>query len=93
MKQAITIEQYQELPEKSQLYFLEWMEKRGYKHLATIGQMLEFVDAHIPKPILFRRHTKNFTQHYWSVQAELKEYADELCDALWETVKDILKRD
>lgn len=31
MKQAITIEQYQELPEKSQLYFLEWMEKRGYK--------------------------------------------------------------
>ena len=91
MKQEISVEQYAELPEKQQLYFLEWMEKRGYSHIATIGQMLEFLAAHLPKSIFFRSHAKKFTQHYWTVQTQLKDYHDELCDALWEAVKDVLK--
>ena len=89
MKQQITLDQYAELPEKHQRYFLEWMEKRGYSHFATIGQLVEMLHQELSKRIFI---TNDKRDNSWHVQTNINDYySKELCDGLWEAVKDVLR--
>lgn len=98
MKQYITIEQQNELSDKAHMSLVEWCNKnisseeavwgqhggecRGganlHEYLLTIGQMIEFLDEKSEVgtlKILFDRYL---------------DQIDELCDALWEAVKQAL---
>ncbi len=92
MKQNITIEQFDELPEEAQQELIEWMGAKNYNFMdlyMTIGQMIEFLDEHNKLG-------------YWDsgfdgdgVNGKLIKWKskDNLCDTLWKTVKEILNKD
>lgn len=102
MKQRITIEQLKELPEEKLGHYMAII---GYKtnqvgvtfndiegmELASIGQMIEFLDKHIKD-----RSIHNFFYRTdggaWELSDRFKnqKHYDDLCDLLWEAVKEIL---
>jgi hypothetical protein len=103
MKQHITGAQFKELSIKARKELMEFWDKHyqqeeecieiyHYPHM-SIGMMIEFLGSEIkdidPYPRTFSRDKIN----HWIVYLERKSYeADELCDALWEAVKEILEK-
>jgi hypothetical protein len=96
MKQNITIEQLNELNDDEIVVLNNWMIEKGYykqtkytyKNIASqrrengmkfsIGQMIEFIQEHNG----FKSYGDMYTFNY--------SKKGELCDALWNTVKEIL---
>lgn len=97
MKQHITVEQLKELPLKSKQKLQTWWDinykeetiilyemQDGFDPILSIGQMIEFLDEH------------NEYEDWWedlfypSGKDVLPKYDGELCDALWEAVKEVL---
>jgi hypothetical protein len=90
MRQAITVEQYEALPEPQREAIYYWAKKHGYHHLLTIGQMLEF---------LFEKHGALFLlKTYWNSKRKILQWKylddryirDEMKDALWDACRDEL---
>ena len=94
MKQQITIEQLGELKESQSERLLNWIIDKKYSFhgpaLVTIGQMIEFLDEH-----------KTFLNDNWwnciliawpefDSASISKSYDGELCDALWDAIKEVL---
>lgn len=86
MKQYITTKQWFELS-KVEFYKLQgWMINSGYHdydHL-TIGIMIEFLDENKDTSVCIERMIDG-----WSLY-EVGKTHKELCDALWEAVKEVL---
>lgn len=90
MKQHITDKQYQELSDKIKIIWLAWAKDKGYGVLVnpSIGQMIEFLDEH---GHLELQRKDGLEENYWYVLFEQSLIdKNEVCDALWEAVKDIL---
>lgn len=92
MKQHISLKQWQELSLARQRKFQEVSKKGG---LPTIGRMIEFLldyerDSRYkkPQPISFYQKqylVDEYENQWWKIVPE------ELCDDLWEAVKEVLK--
>ena len=103
MKQTISIEQFEELSEKAQDKLANWFADRENYPFMTIGQMIEFLDEYakeLENDFNIRIHSAGTG---WERPGErltdidglgLNEIEDEveLCDALWEAVKNILDK-
>lgn len=72
------------------------------EYLPNIGQMIEFLDEHEPSlKIKGRRMTKSFlvdvpdNTMVWDIEGNQSTIDDEinLCDALWEAVKEVLEKE
>lgn len=99
MKQHITEEQYSEINAKQQALFFDSLDKEENRLLSippNIGLMIEFLDKH---PIDERNdilmQVRQGGKYYvcwiaWSLDDDEEEV--ELCDALWEAVKEVLKK-
>lgn len=97
MKQHITIEQLKELSEKGRKKLNSWItgiefDSRILKHsslqLLSIGQMIEFL-----KEGNYKKELHNGFEKYIELARDIKEVPEvELCDALWETIKQILEK-
>lgn len=104
MKQHISKEQIKELSDKGKERLREWVIKSnlsrddskfiyykfsndtyGYLPLLSIGQMIEFLGEDI--------HFIRREETGWRLDTKYCEYEDyeELCDALWEAVKQVLE--
>lgn len=93
MKQHITIEQLNELTENQKQKLYDWNHNR-YSHfgrvdycLLSIGQMIEFLD----KDISLMRTTSGHW-HIGEYEENSMSVNLELCDVLWEVVKEILEK-
>ena len=99
MKQHITIEQWNELPPSGQVKIRKLWRNNGQEvnllgvNDINIGQMIEFLDE----------QNENFDVIYrykggWEVGSkdhnDILAFSDkeELCDALWEAVKEVLNK-
>jgi hypothetical protein len=94
-KQHITLEQYTQLPEKQQLYFLAQMEERGYSHLATIGQLIEFLDEQLFSDRLqeYLKRASTEGKSVWVIITPKGKYmSEQLIDAAWDAVKPVLTK-
>ena len=91
MKQHITQEQYEELTDTQQKILLAWTIKRGYGHILTIGQMIEFLDERydlsLDKQISFTGDV------YLYLKAIIWDKDEEPCDILWAKVRHILEQE
>ncbi len=82
MKQYITIEQLNELSEKGYKKYRVWFYEGAFRFstpLMNIGQMIEFLDG----------------KALWAIELVQRDEAtkkDELCDVLWEAVKEVLEK-
>lgn len=95
MKQHITIEQWNELSEQQKDVLITRLQETdlgkkgfGYARCLTIGQMIEFLGR--------RTNIMTWSPKKWRVSLFRHITAkgfeeDELCDALWEAVKKVLK--
>lgn len=103
MKQQITKEQMRELPDRIQAKLDLWMIRHGYENSFpnySIGQMIEFLDDN-RKTVLFITKLKCGDDFVWSTGSmacrgnwkdkKAHENDIELCDALWESVKEVLE--
>jgi len=88
MKQHISITQLSDMPMDAYNKLVVWTKKKDYSPQLTIGQMIEFLENEV-----------NFNLDYssldntWGVRLGEKEVGNkELCDALWEAVKEVLRR-
>ena len=79
MKQHITKEQWMEIEPAQQREIIKTVNDTD--ELLNIGQMIEFLEN--TGLIITGRE-------YWEVEAQSNWTADELCDALWEAVKEKL---
>lgn len=92
MKQHITPEQSDELSIEAHRKLAEWRRKNGYSNdraelpLLTIGQMIEFLDEDNRWEMTEYKPFKHGTG-YKDIPWDNKQ---ELCDALWEAVKEVL---
>lgn len=91
MKQHITADQLNELSDKAKEKLREWWSSEG-KPLLSIGQLIEFLDIYENNFEFEKMHG------YWEIRRKLdldyyqvKETAQELCDALWQAVKEVLE--
>ena len=96
MKQYITLEQLNELSEKGKERLREWANNKSYDdnliltddgryfQQLSIGQIIEFLDEN--KRILVVIGKKKIKGITWKFEEE------ELCDALWKAVKNILNK-
>lgn len=85
MKQRITFDQFAELDEEIAHNLLVWCTKHGYDHMMYIGTMIEFLDEQgLSSWFNYRKA--------WYVNLDAKRVfkEEELCDALWEAVKEVL---
>jgi hypothetical protein len=57
--------------------------------LLSVGQMIAFIQDH--KPLLKGISKNRFNQWFVNIDNGMLGYKDELCDSLWEAVKQILK--
>lgn len=97
MKQHITIEQFQELPNKLQNTLYEWSYDKQYgvyedvddwnTKLLTIGQMIEFIVSRTGYVYIVRSDAQ--FSFYWSAN---NNTGNDCCDMLWKTVKEILSK-
>lgn len=107
MKQNINIKQLNELSEKGKERFVECFQKDSskgmkriilYSPLLSIGQMIEFLDEN--KYIEIKK-VQPGTHWQWLIIKNEKQIGItsdqsnnyELCDALWEAVKEILEKE
>ncbi len=99
MKQHITEKQFNELGNKGESTLFRWGKKRGLpsKPLLSMGQMLEFLDE--KKKWKMFMSINHFTgSNCWGIMDGLNQgrpvlySSKELCDALWEAVKEILEK-
>jgi hypothetical protein len=98
MKQNITTKQLNELSEKGKDKLITWMMNCGYVTvevnleedipLLSIGQMIEFLDEQFVE--------LHQTSSFWGVRLKKNKYVvekpKELCDALWQAVKEVLEK-
>jgi len=92
MKQEITKAQLDELSEKEIVLYDNWLLSKGYiNNEITIGQMIQFLDEEQEYQFYIFRRTID-----WKVVVNDNQYGKvipgELCDFLWEAVRDVLKR-
>lgn len=107
MKQYITIEDFRQLSERGQkAYRGQWGRLLGDAPYINIGQMIEFIGWEdmqfflIPSNSTTRRKYKDNPEHLlkWHIQdgdyenAGVSYFAETLCDALWEAVKEKLNK-
>jgi hypothetical protein len=57
--------------------------------LLSIGQMIQFIEEN--KPLLKGISKNRFNQWFVNIENGMLGYKDELCDALWEATKQLLK--
>lgn len=76
----------EELSSKADKKLLKWMKSKYYGFL-SIGELIEFLDEHVDSWIGI---TKGRLDDYWVVNNRNKK--KELCDALWDAVKEILEK-
>ena len=94
MKQNITPKQFNELSEKGKDKLWSWIEA-GHDSLnmplLSIGQLIEFLDDTF---LDINLDTWEDRGDFWQVTSLEKKFKEtlepELCDALWETVKEVL---
>jgi hypothetical protein len=91
MKQHITQKQFLELSDKHQEFILRWCMERDY-YIFGIGQMIEFLDER--GSIELDNENNGWLIGYWykGETTPIRVSRHELCDALWETVKEILEK-
>ena len=87
MKQYITVEQLEECENPRRL--MDWMTSHNYGLLPNIGQMIEFLDENYRKENLFVWAIDR-SKDKWELYSQEHESV-ELCDALWEAVKEVLE--
>jgi len=97
MKQHITKEQWDEIGEENQSAYLKTInESAGEKikgvgpiyPLPTIGQMIEFLGEDLVS--MEKMSTAWWLQGWKMVKKDVNIHSGELCDALWEAVKEKL---
>lgn len=97
MKQYITYEQLNQLSHQGKQKLHEWLQNRQEWTpdprpilidwvTLTIGQMIEFLDDHGVD------YYDAFVKEWKSDGMEDRYPASELCDALWNAVKDVLEK-
>lgn len=97
MKQNITLSQWKELTESQQVKFIDGCKTTlgvPIWESVTIGQMIEFLGNNIKDIDAYPRIRENQEIDYWVVYF-IKSPAfksGELCDALWEAVKEVLNK-
>jgi len=90
MKQRITVEQLKELTDEQKERLIEWYMSVGdYTRtpLLSIGQMIELHEK-LNTDLFWPWHSCLFTEGAGGRVA--KDYDGELCDALWQSVKEVL---
>ena len=89
MKQHITAEQWEELNQVGKMAITEWwaFNRDCDSRLLSIGQMIEFLD----NVDIDVRLNKGRQRSLGYINGNRKE--KELCDALWEAVKEVLEVD
>lgn len=90
MKQTITIKQLTALSEDHRNTLEHWcMNNHYYESNLSIGAMIAFIKDKKPK---FKGISKNrYSKWFVNIETAQIGYKDELCDALWEAVVQILK--
>ena len=102
MKQVITRDQWLELTDRQQAKALSWLKGR-FENAFTVGMMIEFLSQNDTPMVLVKRsqwhggmwditatgEVKNLTLDEMEKAVKHKE-STELCDALWEAVKEIV---
>jgi hypothetical protein len=100
MKQFIVVDQMnRELTDKGRQRLLSWAMSKKYLTLHnttfSIGQMIEFLDEqHYLIALRRTTNTENLNSWDWEIIAQLEKSLsinNELCDALWEAVKQVLE--
>jgi hypothetical protein len=99
MKQNITTEQLNELSDNSYRILLEWGTERGYDSnsswpLLSIGQMIEFLgEGRDDDSYVDDNYDHVIIHGEWGFSNDLAIAWDgeELCDVLWEAVKEKLE--
>lgn len=92
MKQHITIEQLNELSSDADFKLRGWMDSKGYggyDYLPSIGKMIEFLGTS------WMVNNRNSIGE-WEVERRdgMESFENsELCDALWEAVKEVLEHE
>jgi len=104
MKQHIDKTQFNELSEGGKHRFKDWIVTKKYvrddkfmvipDYCPSIGQMIEFLDINNINCCLVDHIGDSPGQPHWSVQLFNGGYGKlhvELCDCLWEAVKEVLE--
>lgn len=69
----------------------------GYAVLFTIGQMIEFLDKHTNMRAIWNNHSYGWVyqteEQATSNAAHVPDSYKELCDALWQAIKEVLGRE
>lgn len=102
MKQHITYEQMCELSPQARVKLTKWFWNKIVsgplpelvtrdEEDVTIGQMIEFLDEHWGAWQISSWQEWSITRHE-NGETQYHNTEPELCDALWEAVKDILER-
>jgi hypothetical protein len=92
MKQRITVAELNKLPDEQKELLIEWyqsIEDYTRTPLLSIGQMIAFIQE--KKPQLKGISKNRFDKWFVNLDTAQLGYKDELCDALWDTVKQLLK--
>jgi truncated hemoglobin YjbI len=92
MKQRITEGQLSKLTDEQKERLIEWyqsIEDYTRTPLLSIGQMIQFIQE--KKPQLKGISKNRFDKWFVNLDTGMLGYKDELCDALWEAVRQILK--
>ena len=101
MKQHITTEQWWELSSNADKRLRDWLDTRKYiqygdkiSEFLTIGRMIEFLDeSKQQEEWKIEKTTYGERGGWWWSIAGKKQYQRFLCDALWESVKEILENE
>ncbi len=84
MKQHITKDQHNDLGLEPMIKLEEWCLSKAYEPLElSIGQMIEFLDKHDKDKLTYVLIDSD-SENNWAV--------NELCDRLWEAVKEVLEK-
>lgn len=98
MKQEITREQYHELSDAAKLKLRKWFNnpivdkwKLSTALALSIGQMIELLNEHQEYQFHIFRRTLDWKVIVGDFQYG-KVLGEELCDSLWEAVKEVLEK-
>lgn len=95
MKQHITNKQLIDLSMEAAQRLEVWLKAKGYPQRLNIGQMIEFLAEKevIDEEFIYCQWELNNNCPSWVVNSDGENYrSKELCDALWEAVKEILEK-
>ena len=101
MKQEITKEQFNELSGQAQERLLQWVQEKHYDPFLTMGQLLEFLDEYRQHRYGIDPVATDDMSHGWMVKVYAPDVQkgfwygtanQELCDALWEAVKEVVEQ-